>query len=179
MRDDTFVLLFNAHHEPMKFALPGKQDVHWELLIDTRHESGVPPRSGPTPLVKKSNCSSVRSASCAWAKAARTTPGRFPGSRARRPRRSHRRHRAGLRATNRSIRAPSARASVPRPPALRPLRSWRREPRSPRTRRSSKSPGRAPIPFNAASGDTRSSPRYRLVRVSLRRRAFPPECPCE
>jgi glycogen operon protein len=42
VRDDTFVVLFNAHHEPMKFTLPGKQQVHWELLIDTRYENGFP-----------------------------------------------------------------------------------------------------------------------------------------
>jgi glycogen operon protein len=40
VRDDTFVLLFNAHHEPMKFALPGRQEVSWERVIDTREESG-------------------------------------------------------------------------------------------------------------------------------------------
>jgi glycogen operon protein len=40
VRDDTFALLFNGHHEPMKFALPGKQEVSWELIIDTRREDG-------------------------------------------------------------------------------------------------------------------------------------------
>jgi glycogen operon protein len=43
VRDDTFVLLLNAHHEPVKFALPGKQEVSWELIIDTCHESGFLP----------------------------------------------------------------------------------------------------------------------------------------
>ncbi len=42
VRDDTFLLLFNAHHETVKFALPGKHDVNWELYLDTRHESGFP-----------------------------------------------------------------------------------------------------------------------------------------
>ncbi|MES2572816.1 MAG: glycogen debranching protein GlgX [Verrucomicrobiota bacterium] len=41
IHDDTFLLLFNAHHEPVKFALAGKQDVAWEVCIDTRYESGV------------------------------------------------------------------------------------------------------------------------------------------
>ena len=38
--DDTFLLLFNAHHEPLPFVLPGQEDVRWELLIDTRIEEG-------------------------------------------------------------------------------------------------------------------------------------------
>ncbi|MEA3212379.1 MAG: isoamylase [Chthoniobacter sp.] len=40
VRDDTFLLLFNAHHESVKFALPGKENVKWELLLDTRDEAG-------------------------------------------------------------------------------------------------------------------------------------------
>jgi glycogen operon protein len=42
VRDDTFLLLFNAHHEPVVYALPGKQDVNWEVFLDTRYESGFP-----------------------------------------------------------------------------------------------------------------------------------------
>ncbi len=38
--DDTFLLLFNAHHEPLPFVLPGGKDVLWELLLDTQLESG-------------------------------------------------------------------------------------------------------------------------------------------
>ena len=42
VRDDTYLVLFNAHHEPVKFALPGKQAVNWEVTLDTRLESGFP-----------------------------------------------------------------------------------------------------------------------------------------
>jgi glycogen operon protein len=40
IKDDTFLLLFNASHQPVKFILAGRQDVSWEMLIDTRLESG-------------------------------------------------------------------------------------------------------------------------------------------
>ncbi len=40
IRDDTFLLLINSHHEPLNFVLPGEQDVKWDLLIDTRLEEG-------------------------------------------------------------------------------------------------------------------------------------------
>ena len=40
IRDDTFLLMLNAHYEPVKFILPGREDVQWELLMDTRLESG-------------------------------------------------------------------------------------------------------------------------------------------
>jgi glycogen operon protein len=42
IRDDTFLILINSHHEPMSFVLPGEQDVKWELLMDTRLEEGFP-----------------------------------------------------------------------------------------------------------------------------------------
>ncbi|HYR57934.1 MAG TPA: hypothetical protein VEO95_04870 [Chthoniobacteraceae bacterium] len=47
IRDDTFMLLFNAHHGPVKFVLAGQQDVTWELFLDTREEAGFlnPPAS--------------------------------------------------------------------------------------------------------------------------------------
>jgi glycogen operon protein len=32
--DDTFLLLLNAHHEPIPFSLP-KAKRHWELLLTT------------------------------------------------------------------------------------------------------------------------------------------------
>jgi isoamylase len=52
--DDTFLLLLNAHHEPLPFSLPGapKNAAGWELVLDTREtaasqekrlvEGGVP-----------------------------------------------------------------------------------------------------------------------------------------
>jgi isoamylase len=42
VRDDTFCFLFNAYHEPVNFALPGKENVHWEVFLDTHEESGFP-----------------------------------------------------------------------------------------------------------------------------------------
>ncbi len=38
MHDDTFLVLFNAFHEPITFVLVGKKDISWELFLDTRHE---------------------------------------------------------------------------------------------------------------------------------------------
>jgi len=40
VRDDTFLLLFNAHHEKVPFALPGRQEVNWERILDTCDEAG-------------------------------------------------------------------------------------------------------------------------------------------
>ncbi len=40
IRDDTFLLLLNAHHEELEFSLPGREDVRWELILDTQLESG-------------------------------------------------------------------------------------------------------------------------------------------
>ena len=47
VKDDTFLLLFNAFHEPMTFVLAGKQDVSWQVVIDTEAESGFL-EDGPT-----------------------------------------------------------------------------------------------------------------------------------
>jgi glycogen operon protein len=42
IRDDTFLVLFNAHHEPMRFTLPpSRPGTTWELCFDTRN-SGIP-----------------------------------------------------------------------------------------------------------------------------------------
>ena len=35
IRDNSFLLLINAHHEPLQFVLPGQQTVEWQLLLDT------------------------------------------------------------------------------------------------------------------------------------------------
>jgi isoamylase len=40
IQDDTFLMLLNAHHEPVKFLLPGKEAVRWELILDTVVEEG-------------------------------------------------------------------------------------------------------------------------------------------
>ena len=38
--DDTFLVLFNASHEAQRFTLPGRIDVHWDLLLDTVEDLG-------------------------------------------------------------------------------------------------------------------------------------------
>ncbi len=38
--DDTFLLLFNAHAEPLDFRLPGPEGGHWLLTLDTVEEGG-------------------------------------------------------------------------------------------------------------------------------------------
>ncbi|MBA2434690.1 MAG: glycogen debranching protein GlgX [Verrucomicrobiota bacterium] len=40
IRDDSFLFLMNAHHEPLQFVLPGKQEVEWELVLDTASAEG-------------------------------------------------------------------------------------------------------------------------------------------
>ena len=40
LRDNTFLLLINAHHEPLPFVLPGQQRVKWELELDTASAGG-------------------------------------------------------------------------------------------------------------------------------------------
>ena len=40
VRDDTFLLLINAHHEPLQFVLPGEKEVEWQLLLDTASPEG-------------------------------------------------------------------------------------------------------------------------------------------
>ncbi len=40
VRDDTFLWLCNAHHEPLTFILPGREEIRWELILDTKEESG-------------------------------------------------------------------------------------------------------------------------------------------
>ncbi|HWQ36648.1 MAG TPA: glycogen debranching protein GlgX [Blastocatellia bacterium] len=41
--DDTLLILMNAHHEPLQFTLPAhRDDVEWELILDTRHPTGRP-----------------------------------------------------------------------------------------------------------------------------------------
>ncbi|MBV9130431.1 MAG: hypothetical protein JO298_08585 [Verrucomicrobia bacterium] len=40
IQDDTFLMLLNAHHEPVEFLLPGKEEVRWELILNTVLEEG-------------------------------------------------------------------------------------------------------------------------------------------
>ncbi|MEO8351310.1 MAG: glycogen debranching enzyme GlgX, partial [Chthoniobacteraceae bacterium] len=43
IHDDTFMMLFNAHHEAVTFVLGGQQDVRWQRVIDTSREDGFLP----------------------------------------------------------------------------------------------------------------------------------------
>ena len=40
VRDDTFLLLINAHYEPIAFVLPGQEHLEWQLILDTSDEAG-------------------------------------------------------------------------------------------------------------------------------------------
>jgi glycogen operon protein len=40
VRDDTFLLYFNAHHEDIEVEIPSHVNVRWRLLIDTADEAG-------------------------------------------------------------------------------------------------------------------------------------------
>ena len=40
VRDDTFLLLINAHQEPIPFVLPGEEHLEWEQILETTNEDG-------------------------------------------------------------------------------------------------------------------------------------------
>ncbi len=40
IRDQTFLLLLNAHYETIPFVLPGEEHLGWRLIIDTANENG-------------------------------------------------------------------------------------------------------------------------------------------
>ena len=40
IRDDTFLLLINAHYEPISFVLPGQEHIEWQLILDTTDLNG-------------------------------------------------------------------------------------------------------------------------------------------
>ena len=40
IRDETFLLLINAHHEPISFVLPGEEHLEWQLFLDTAEDHG-------------------------------------------------------------------------------------------------------------------------------------------
>ncbi|WP_404816637.1 glycogen debranching protein GlgX [Streptomyces thermolineatus] len=44
--DDSFLLMFNAHHEPMRFVVPVNHGKEWQVVVDTGRPEGVPPGSG-------------------------------------------------------------------------------------------------------------------------------------
>jgi glycogen operon protein len=40
VRDETFLLLMNAHYEPIEFVLPGQENLEWQVVIDTTTPAG-------------------------------------------------------------------------------------------------------------------------------------------
>ncbi|MBA2585484.1 MAG: glycogen debranching protein GlgX [Chthoniobacterales bacterium] len=40
IRDDTFLLLINAHYETIPFVLPGQEHLEWKLILDTADDAG-------------------------------------------------------------------------------------------------------------------------------------------
>jgi isoamylase len=44
--DDSFLLMFNAHHEPMEFVVPVNHGKEWQVVVDTAAPEGVAPDSG-------------------------------------------------------------------------------------------------------------------------------------
>src|SRR5437588_7054928 len=40
VREDTFLLLINAHYEPIPFVLPGQENLEWQLILDTTDPNG-------------------------------------------------------------------------------------------------------------------------------------------
>ena len=40
VRDETFLLLINAHYEPIPFVLPGQENLEWQVVIDTADSAG-------------------------------------------------------------------------------------------------------------------------------------------
>jgi isoamylase len=38
IHEDTFLFLSNAHYEPLTFILPGREEIRWEIVLDTSKE---------------------------------------------------------------------------------------------------------------------------------------------
>ena len=80
IRDDTFLLLINAHHEPLAFVLPGQERVKWEVVLDTSSPEGfcspigcvsgdeVEIKSRSTLLIKLMTTSTERARHESWKK---------------------------------------------------------------------------------------------------------------
>jgi glycogen operon protein len=49
VRDDTFLLLLNAHYEALEFVLPGQENLEWETIIDTALREGFLPERKRVP----------------------------------------------------------------------------------------------------------------------------------
>ncbi len=61
VRDDSFLLMFNAHSAPLAFTVPPRHGQRWQVVVDTARPDGVPPGAGPpswrataSPLVDRS-----------------------------------------------------------------------------------------------------------------------------
>ncbi|MEU3964341.1 glycogen debranching protein GlgX [Streptomyces buecherae] len=48
VRDDSFLLMFNAHSAPLTFTVPPRHGQRWQVVVDTARPDGVPPGAGPT-----------------------------------------------------------------------------------------------------------------------------------
>jgi glycogen operon protein len=63
VRDDTFLVLLNAHHEPVEFLLPAhRRGVRWETVLDSREPTGrrrLGPLKGGEPYDLESRCLAV------------------------------------------------------------------------------------------------------------------------
>jgi isoamylase len=62
VRDETFLLLINAHHEPIGFVLPGVENLAWEMMVDTNEEDGFLKR--PTRFASGDDVDLAGRASC-------------------------------------------------------------------------------------------------------------------
>jgi glycogen operon protein len=40
IRDDTFLLMINAHYETIPFVLPGQEHIEWQMVLETTSEEG-------------------------------------------------------------------------------------------------------------------------------------------
>ncbi|MGZ5047020.1 MAG: glycogen debranching protein GlgX [Usitatibacter sp.] len=50
LRDSSYLVLFNAHHDMIEFKLPGEGDsIEWRTELDTSFESGEPPADNASP----------------------------------------------------------------------------------------------------------------------------------
>lgn len=48
VRDDSFLLMFNADPAPLDFTVPVHHGQGWRVVVDTARPDGVPPGAGPT-----------------------------------------------------------------------------------------------------------------------------------
>ena len=51
IRDETFLILLNPHHEPIKFYMPRVEGTAWELTIDS-----AAPQRQDKPVVAAGDC---------------------------------------------------------------------------------------------------------------------------